>query len=124
MTELREPLRPDLRIAKAHLATVVAGLRQRLAVAEREASLASGKAVAAGRYPLPVDQIILRNYNERLAFDEAIGSADHRYANVGIDDRLISFLRDGLAGRLDDAMLQKLVGDRIEHFKRLEPLLP
>jgi integrase len=118
-SELREPLGPDLRTAKAHLATAVAGLQQRVAVAERKASLASGKAVEAGRYPLPVDQIVLRNYNERLAFDEVIRNADHRYANVGIDDRLISFLGDGLAGRLDDTMLQRLVGDRIEHFKRL-----
>lgn len=118
-TEIREPLGPDRRTAIAHLATAVASIQQRIAVAERKASLASGKPIEAGRYPLPVDQIALRNYNERLAFDEAIRNSDHRYANIGIDDRLVSLLRDGLAGRLDDTMLEKLVGDRIEHFKRL-----
>ena len=81
MTELREPLGPDLRIAKEHLATVVAGLQQRLAVAKREASLASGKAVEAGRFPLPVDQIVLRNYNETTA---VIGTSEWRMLCHGV----------------------------------------
>jgi len=118
-TELRAPLGPDRRTAIAHLATAVAGLQHQIAVAERKASLASGKPVEPGRFPLTIDRIALRDYNERLAFDQEIRNTDHRYANMAIDDVLVGLLREGLAGRLDDNALERLVGSRIERFKRL-----
>jgi hypothetical protein len=65
-TEIHAPLGPDRRTAKAGLATAVAEIQARIAVAERRAMIAKGEAITPGRYPLPVDQIALRNYNERL----------------------------------------------------------
>lgn len=73
-----------------------------------------------GRYRLAVDQIALPNYQSRLAFDEQLRSVDPRDARSGqIDDVLVANLRDGMAGRLNDAELVELVGSRIERIRRL-----
>ncbi|QWW69339.1 DUF6538 domain-containing protein [Rhizobium sp. WYJ-E13] len=118
-TELRTPLGPDKRTAHARLATEVAALQQQIAIAERKAQVSKGEAIKPGRYPLPVDQIALRNYNERLAFDDELRNSGPRWASVGIDDLHVALLRDGIAGKLNDAALERLVGDRIERYRRL-----
>jgi integrase len=118
-TELRAPLGADRRTAQARLHTAVAELQARIAVAERRKALANGEAITPGRYPLPVDQIALRNYNERLAFDMELRNTKPAYARIGIDDRLIELLREGIAGALDDTTLETLVGERIERYRRL-----
>lgn len=117
-TELRTPLGADRRQAIARLPTEVAKLQHRIAVAEREAAKATGKVVDFGRYPLADNQIALLNYQERLILDDQLRS-DHRYANVGIDDRLVIALREGMAGRLSDQEITLLVGDRIDRYTRL-----
>lgn len=118
-TELRTPLGPDKRTAHARLATEVAALQQRIAVAERKAQVSKGVAITPGRYPLPVDQIALRNYNDRIAFDTELRNMDNRHAMGIVDDRLVELLRSGIAGNLDDDALETLVGIRIERFRRL-----
>lgn len=118
-TELREALGADRRCALASLHPAVARLQGLVAVAERKSQLAKGKPVEPGRYPLPFDEIALRNYHERLKFDEELRNAGKSHSNVGIDDRLVAFLRDGIAGKLSDGMLDRLVGQNIERFKRL-----
>lgn len=115
--ELREPLGPDRRTAIARLATALAGLHARIAVAERSAQLAKGEAVKPGRYPLTADEMAVRNYNQRLAFDMAERNAGPAWASVGIDDRLVAMLRNGLAGKLPDDALETLVGRNIERFR-------
>lgn len=118
-TELREALGPDRRAALAKLHPAVATLQSKIALAERELQIATGSTVEPGRYPLPVDQIAFRNYNERLAFDTELRNMDDRYASMGIDDRLVELLRQGLAGSLSDDSLETLVGNRIDRYRRL-----
>ncbi|WP_024898064.1 tyrosine-type recombinase/integrase [Brucella rhizosphaerae] len=118
-TELREALGADRRGALASLHPAVAKLQGLIAVAERKCQLAMGKPIEPGRYPLPVDEIALRNYHERLRFDEELRNAGKSHPSVGIDDRLVGFLREGIAGKLTDDMLDRLVGQNIERFKRL-----
>ncbi len=118
-TELRVALGPDRRLAQARLHSAVAGIQGLIAVAERKAQAANGKPIVPGRYLLPVDQIALRNYNERLAFDTELRNSNAIYARIGIDDQLIELLREGVAGRLEDDTLKTLVGDRIDRYRRL-----
>ncbi|MFC6444400.1 D-alanyl-D-alanine carboxypeptidase family protein [Shinella zoogloeoides] len=98
-TELRAPLGADRRTAQARLHTAVAELQARIAIAERRKALANGEAITPGRYPLPVDKIALRNYNERLAFDDELRNSGPRYSSVMIDDLHVALLRDGIAGK-------------------------
>lgn len=118
-TELRAPLGPDRRTAIARHATALAGLQAQIAIAERRAKIANGEPITEGRYPLPVDQIALRNYNERIAFDTELRNLDNRHAMGLIDDRLVELLREGIAGGLSDDSLETLVGNRIERYRRL-----
>ncbi|MFT4181541.1 MAG: integrase [Rhizobium sp.] len=118
-TELREALGPDRRTAIARHATALAGLQAKIAVAERKAQIAKGEPITPGRYPLPVDQIALRSYNERLAFDDILRNSGPQWASTGIDDLHVALLRDGIAGTLNDAVLERLVGERIERYRRL-----
>ncbi|TAY66503.1 hypothetical protein ELH82_10010 [Rhizobium leguminosarum] len=117
--ELRSPLGPDRRTALAQLHTAVAELQARIAVAERKAQVSKGEAITPGRYPLPVDQIALRNYNERIAFDTELRNMDDRHASGLVDDVLVELLRAGIAGNLNDDALEPLVGKRIERYRRL-----
>lgn len=118
-TELRTPLGPDYRTALKKLPGAVALLQHEIALAERQAGQ-TGRVVTQGRYPLAADQIALRNYQTRLAFDEELRNSDPRYALHGfIDEQLVAQLRDGMAGRLTDAELASVVGSRIERYKHL-----
>lgn len=118
-TELREALGPDRKIALSLLHSAVSRMQYAIAKAHEEAAKAGGRIVEPGRYPLPVDQIALKNYHERLAFDSALRNSDSRYASVGLDDRLVEVLRQGIAGKLSDELLEPLVGERIERYRRL-----
>lgn len=118
-TELREALGPDRRAAIAAHHGAMARLQAQIAIAERKASIAGGRAIEPGRHPLPVDQIALRNYNDRIAFDTELRDAGHLWAAVGVDDRMIALLRDGIAGKLTDDVMETLIGDRIERYRRL-----
>ncbi|MDP3600059.1 MAG: tyrosine-type recombinase/integrase [Bosea sp. (in: a-proteobacteria)] len=118
-TELRRALGPDRQDAIRKLPGAVALLQHEIALAERRAIEAGDRKIDQGRYPLAVDQIALRNYQSRLSFDELLRSRDARYASVGVDDVLVTRLRDGIAGRLTDGELAELVGGRIERYRRL-----
>jgi integrase len=118
-TELREALGPDRRAALAKLHPAVATLQSQIALAEREAQIATGAAIEPGRYPLPIDQIAFRNYNERLAFDTELRNMDARHASGLVDDRLVELLREGIAGSLPDDSLETLVGRLIDRYRRL-----
>ncbi|KEQ08039.1 DUF6538 domain-containing protein [Pseudorhizobium pelagicum] len=117
--ELREPLGADRRTALARLHTAVAELQAKIAVAERRKQLAKGEAITPGRYPLPVGQLALRNYNDRIAFDTELRNMDNRHAMGLVDDRLVELLRQGIAGGLADDGLEALVGRQIDRFRRL-----
>lgn len=117
--ELRTALGPDYRTAVRRLSGAVALLQHEIALAERRAVEAGERAVTVGRYPLAVEQIALRNYQARLAFDEELRNSDHRYSAIGIDDMLVARLKDGKAGHLTDGELAELVGRRIELYRRL-----
>jgi integrase len=117
-TELRSPLGPDYRTALRRLPSEVALLQHEISLAERRAVETGQRKVTVGRYPLAPDQIALRNYKSRLAFDDSARN-DYRYASVGVDDLLVAKLREGVAGRLSDTDLVELIGNRIERFRHL-----
>lgn len=113
--EIREPLGPDRREAIKLLPGAVAQIQHKIALAEQQANAGKPQAAPA-RYPLEPDQIALSHYHQRLAFDDALRN-DPRYAAVGIDDVLVSRLRDAVAGKANDAELGALVGAQIERFR-------
>ena len=115
-TELRTALGPDYRTAMTHLPGAVALLQHELAQAEREAAASGAVKTSPGRYPLAPNQIATSHYAQRLAFDDLLRN-DPRYDSILIDDLLVQRLRDGMAGRLNDADLAELVGAKIERFR-------
>lgn len=112
-TELRTPLGGDYRQALKLLPGAVAQLQNQIALAERQAGQ---KLDAAPRYPMSSPQLAYNHYMQRLAFDELLRN-DPRYASVGIDDVLVSRLRDAIAGKAQDEELADLVGPQIERFR-------
>ena len=117
--ERREPLGPDYKTALKKLPGVLAGIQHEIALAERRAAAAGGRSVTVGRYPLAANQIALRNYQDRLAQDEALRNTDSQWASVSIDDVLVAQLRRAIAGQLSDADLAELVEHRIERFRQI-----
>jgi len=114
-TELRAPLGGDYREAIKLLPGAVTQLQHQIGLAERQAGQGQAQAPIA-RYPLAPDQIAHSHYMRRLAFDDQLRN-DPRYASVGIDDVLVSRLREVIAGRFNDAELGALVGAQIERFR-------
>ncbi|TIV66835.1 MAG: integrase [Mesorhizobium sp.] len=119
-SERRKALGPDYRAALKALPGAVAAIQHEIALAERRAAEAGARPVTIGRYPLAPNQIALRNYQSRLAFDQDMRNSDHRYASFGyVDEAMVATLREGIAGRLANSELAALVGDRIERFRGL-----
>ncbi|MBL0937183.1 MAG: integrase [Rhizobiaceae bacterium] len=118
-TELRSALGPDRREAIKKLPGAVALLQHEIALAERRAADAGQRHVTTGRYPLAADQIALRNYQSRLAFDDEIRNTYPVYATLEVDADLAHDLQKGAAGALGDDHLEALVGERIERFRAL-----
>jgi len=114
-TELRAPLGGDYRQALRLLPGAVAQLQHKIALAEQQAGAGAPRSAPA-RYPLAPDQIAHSHYMQRLAFDDQLRN-DPRYAAVGIDDVLVSRLREAVAGKANDAGLGALVGAQIERFR-------
>ncbi len=117
--ELRTPLGPDYRTALKKLPGAVALLQHDIALAERRVAEAGERKVTLGRYPLAADQIALRNYQTRLAQDNAMRDAGPQWASVSIDEGFAGELRRGIAGQLSDAALADLVGNRIDRFRQI-----
>ncbi|WJI38610.1 MULTISPECIES: hypothetical protein [Mesorhizobium] len=118
-TELRTALGPDYRTALKALPGAVAALQHQMALGERRAAAAGNRAQVLGRYPLTLDQIALRNYNDRLAQDERLRNAGPQWASSSIDDGAVAQLRRGMAGQLDDRDLAELVENRIDRFRAI-----
>ncbi len=107
----------DYREALRLLPGAVAQLQHKIAVAERQAVAGMPQSAPPARYPLaPPDQIAYSHYMQRLVLDDELRN-DPRYAAVGIDDVLVSRLREAVAGRANDAELGALVGAQIERFR-------
>ena len=60
----------------------------------------------------------MRLYQSQVQFDGEIRAFDHRYAEQGVDPGEARDMRDGFSGRLDSGGLERLVGARIEIFRR------
>lgn len=118
-TEFRTALGPDYRTALKKLPGAIAALQHELALGERRAAEAGARSVTVGRYPLAIDQIALKNYQDRLAQDEALRNAGPHWSSVPVDDLLAAQLRLGVAGKLSDAQLAELVEHRIERFRQI-----
>ena len=114
-TELRSPLGADYRQALKLLPSAVTQLQHQIALAERKSGQGRMQAEPA-RYPLSPDQIAHSHYHQRLRFDEELRN-DPRYAQVGIDDQLVSRLREAIAGRASNEELQDLIGNELERFR-------
>ncbi|QEU08713.1 tyrosine-type recombinase/integrase [Paracoccus yeei] len=114
-TELRAPLGPDRRTAMRLLPGAVAQLQHQIAQAER----AGTPATTVTRYPLAPDQIALISYRDRLRQDDETRKASPAWASVDVDLDYAAALRAGMAGRLTDAALQELVGQRIARFREI-----
>lgn len=125
-SELRTALGADYRQALKLLPGAVATLQHKIALAERRGAVAgAGVGIGAkpapqlGRYPLSPAQIAVHNYQTRLIEDDALRE-DSRYASVGyVDEDLVQDLRDGMAGKLSDDALLKLVGWRVGKYRFL-----
>lgn len=117
-TEIRSPLGGDYRQALRLLPSAVAKLQSEIAVAERTLAKQVGKRFDedVARYPLTPQQIAISHYTQRLAFDDELRN-DRRYASIGLDDLLVSRLRNAVAGRADNEELSSLVGFRVERFR-------
>ncbi|TJW51943.1 MAG: integrase [Mesorhizobium sp.] len=118
-TELRTALGPDYRTALKLLPGAVAALQHKIALGERCAAEAGKRTVAIGRYPLSIEQIALRSYNDRLAQDDALRNAGPQWASISINDGYVTQLRRGIAGQLNDADLAELVENRIARFREI-----
>jgi integrase len=119
--ELRTRLGPDYRIALRKLPGAVALLQHDIALAERRAAESGSRPIVVSRYPLSVGQLAVRNYQDRLAFDEEIRNSPdyHRFADFEVDEALVAALRNGIAGKLDDDRMEFLVGRRIDRYRHL-----
>ena len=117
-TELRRPLGPDRRDAMRNLHGAVASIQQELAQARRAFDIANGREVEQpAPYPLTAEEIARRAYRSLIDFDSQIRVHDHRFAHSEIDEQDVRTLRDGVAGRLSDAELEAIVGERIERYR-------
>lgn len=117
--ERRKALGPDYKTALKKLPGALADIQHEIALAERRAAAAGERSVTVGHYPLAADQIGLRNYQTRLAQDEALRNSGSQWASVSIDDLLVARLRQGIAGQLSDDDLAELVEHRIERFRQI-----
>lgn len=108
----------DPRAAQKRAYPIIAKFQAIIHQAERELIQSSGQRAAAGTFPLTVDQMAWRHYQELIAYDDEIRNQGPAASSVLIDDQLVAKLRDGIAGRLSDYELAALVGRQVEHFRR------
>ncbi|MFZ3584345.1 hypothetical protein ACOI1H_19600 [Loktanella sp. DJP18] len=92
---------------------------EQIAVAERQLAAANGVAARPGRYPMTVQQIALRSYEDRLAQDNHARNTLPSYGMFEVDSGYAEMLRRGIAGTASNADLHELVGHRIEYFRHL-----
>jgi integrase len=117
-SELTSPLGGERRAALKLLPEAVAGLQRQLVLAAPGTSAVSVKHMSPRRQ-LSVQQIAARSYVDRLEQDTILRETNTGWAGISIDTDFASRLRDGLAGKLNDSELDKLVGNRIAGFRVL-----
>ncbi len=116
-SELIEPLGGDRRIALKELPGVIAGFQRRLDEVRDTNSSFISKPAPVNRNRT-IEQLAAQSYIDRLRQDMFLREASPGWANVSIDVDHAALLRDGVAGRLNNAALSELVGNRIEHFRK------
>ncbi|MBM3089246.1 hypothetical protein GFB56_00230 [Ensifer sp. T173] len=110
-TQLREPLGPDLRIAKENLHYHVAVFKDQLRKAAEAYARDTGQRITLTTNPIDPAKLMVRHYRDMVSFDDSARTADHRYSSVGyIDEDLVAKLRDGMAGRLSDREYLEIIG--------------
>lgn len=120
MTELREALGPDLRIAKENLHAHVAVFKQRLREASEAYQRDTGKSVSIVSNPIDPAKLMVRHYREIVTFDEAARNTDHRYSTAGyVDEVYVERLREGIAGKLSDSQYQQLLAASLDKLQRV-----
>jgi integrase len=117
-TQLREPLGPDLRIAKENLHYHVAVFKERLRKAAEEYTRDTGKRFAITTEPVDPNKLMVRHYREIVSHDQTMRDGDSRYSTFGaVDDLLVSYLRDGMSGRLTDDQYYSIIANSLENMK-------
>lgn len=112
-TEDRSLRTKDPHEAKRRLPDVLKEWHQKFDDARRGVAVAKEQ-----RRPLTNAQMAARLYNSQTALDSELRAQDHRYASFDVDPDEARRYRDGFAGKLSNADLAELVGDRIEHFRK------
>ncbi|MQT12022.1 tyrosine-type recombinase/integrase [Segnochrobactrum spirostomi] len=116
-TELRIPLGPDRREAVRLLAGAVAQMQEKLAAARRAAGEETAPSVPTPKMRVPKPRAIYQLYQDLLFSDDFLRDREPDYAELGSSDTLITPLKAGAAGRLDDDELEKLIGVFIKTLK-------
>lgn len=115
-TQLQVSLGTDRRNAEKRHHAEVAELQAQITSARRQAAQAGAVEAKPCEFPLSAEQIALSHYRQRLSQDDKLRDVQG-YAQVGVDDRVVQALRDGIAGKLEDKDLEAMVGVAIEHFR-------
>ncbi len=117
-TEFVEALGGDRREALKRLPEAVAKFRAQIRDAER--SLETAMLPVAVSHVLPAllhEDLARRRYDLLLRLDQEGRTQNSRFAQVQLDDERVRWLREGSAGRLDNAELDECVGDVIAQFR-------
>jgi integrase len=114
-TQLREPLGPDLRIAKENLHYHVAVFKEQLRKAAEEYARDTGQKSSVVSEPIDPSKLMVRQYRGMIEFDDGMRDADHRYSRHGYpDEQVVAKLRDGVAGRLSDREYYELLSASLQ----------
>ncbi|MBO0141606.1 site-specific integrase [Agrobacterium sp. Ap1] len=117
-TQLREPLGPDLRTAKENLFYHVAVFKERIRKAAEEYERDTGKSLALTTEPVDPSKLMVRHYRDIVSHDQSMRDAGSLYATSGaVDDMLVSYLRDGMSGRLTDDQYYSIIANSLEDMK-------
>lgn len=120
VTELREALGPDLRIAKENLHAHVAIFKQRLREAAEAYRRETGKEVPIAVEPVDPARLMVQHYRDIVAFDELARNSDYRYSTGGyVDEIAVAQLRDGIAGKLSNAQYEQLLVASLAKLRRV-----
>jgi integrase len=111
-TEDRSLRTKDPHEAKRRLPDVLKEWHRKFDDARRGVAIAKEQ-----RKPLTNAQMAARLYKDQIALDGELRAQDHRYASFEVDPDEARRFRDGLAGKLSNAELAELVGNRIERFR-------
>lgn len=102
----------DPREAKLLLPEVLKNWHRLFDEAKRGVTIAKER-----RRPLSNAQMAARLYKSDIALDAELRALDDRYARFEVDADEARRFRDGFAGKLSNAELADLIGDRIERFR-------